>query len=62
MINLKMDRFENLKMIGQEMIRFVDGCMLHATSYGLSERYAQLAPSSLQPEAILISKFYILNS
>ena len=62
MINLKMDRFENFKMINQVTIKFVDGCMLHATSYRLSEGCAQLAACSLQPEAILISKFYILNS
>jgi hypothetical protein len=49
-------------MMNQVMIKVVDGLKLQSASYGLREEYTHLAACSLQPEAILISKFYILNS
>jgi|GEM_PF-5580108 hypothetical protein len=57
-----MNRFENLKMINRVMIKVVDGLKPQNTSYGLREEHAHLAACRLQPEAILISKFYTLNS
>jgi hypothetical protein len=57
-----MNRFENLKMISRVMIKVVDGLKPQNASYGLREEHAYLAACRLQPEAILTSKFYILNS